>query len=243
MCTVAIIGPDGAGKSTITRRLERELPIPTKYVYMGVNLEASHYMLPTTRLIVELKRWRGGRPDMAGPADPARAKPRSTNLLKCVAGDLKSSMRLANLMAEEWFRQILTWYYQRRGYVVLFDRHFFSEYYASEIAVNGAGRPLANRIHGAMLKHLYPRPDFIICLDAPAEVLFARKGEGTIELLARRRQEYLQLRHVVARFATVDATLPEDEVTRRVAELVVGFHAERSGRAPAADRGRGQPTV
>jgi thymidylate kinase len=229
MFTVALIGPDGAGKSTIARRLVNdELPLPIKYVYMGVNLDSSNLVLPTTRLILEIKRARGGRPDMAGPPDRTRVKPRPKGMVKRVAAGLKSNLRLANLMAEEWFRQGLVWYYQRRGHIVLFDRHFFSDY-AHDIAGNGARRPLAERIHGFMLARFYPRPDFVICLDAPAEVLFARKGEGTLELLERRRQEYLHLRGVVKHFATVDATQSEDEVTREAAGLIWDFHRTKTG--------------
>jgi thymidylate kinase len=132
-------------------------------------------------------------------------------------------------MAEEWFRQGLVWYYQRRGHIVLFDRHFFSDYYAHDIAGNGARRPLARRIHGFVLDRFYPRPDLVICLDAPAEVLFARKGEGTLALLERRRQEYLHLRDVVKHFATVDATQSEDEVAREVADLIWDFYRTKTG--------------
>ena len=44
-----------------------------------------------------------------------------------------------------------------------------------------------------MLNYIFPKPDLVICLDAPGEVLFSRKAEGTIELLEQRRQEYLQV--------------------------------------------------
>ncbi|RPJ00939.1 MAG: hypothetical protein EHM39_04075, partial [Chloroflexi bacterium] len=65
MFTVAVIGPDGAGKSTVTHELLHKLSLPAKYVYMGVNLESSKMVLPTTRLFLELKKRRGKRPDMA----------------------------------------------------------------------------------------------------------------------------------------------------------------------------------
>ncbi len=231
MFTVALIGPDGSGKTTISRRLAHTLPLPVQYVYMGINLDASNLVLPTTRLILEIKRLRGGRPDMAGPPDPARVKPRPKGAVKRAAVGLKSGLRLINRLGEEWFRQVLVWYYLRRGYIVLFDRHFFFDYYAYDIANNGAGRSLSSRIHGFILNRIYPKPDLVIVLDAPAEVLYARKGEGTLESLERRRQEYLQVRAVVKHFAIVDASHPEDDVAREVTELIWDFYRAKSRRA------------
>jgi len=228
MFTVALTGPDGSGKSTITHRLEKELPIPVKYVYMGVNLESSNMVLPTTRLILELKRLSGGRPDMGGPPDPNKPRPRGA---KRVFKEFKTSLRMLNLMAEEWYRQLIVWQYVRRGYVVLSDRHFFCDYYAHDVAGDRKRRPLANQLHGYMLDRFYPRPDLMIFLDAPAEVLFARKGEGTVELLESRRQEYLALRHVVPQFAEVDVTQSIDQVTRQVADLILDFYRTRSEQA------------
>jgi len=222
--TVALIGPDGAGKSTIGQQLEHLLPLPVKYVYMGVNLESSNLVLPTTRILLEIKRARGARPDMAGPPDPERVKPLPKNKLKRAAVELKVGLRMANLMAEEWFRQAIVWRHLRQGNIVLFDRHFFADYYALEIVDDGTKKPIGRRVHSYMLKHYYPKPDLIICLDAPAEVLFARKGEGTPALLERRRQEYLQLRNVVDHFATVDATQSQAEVIRQVKDLICNFY-------------------
>jgi thymidylate kinase len=229
MFTVALIGPDGAGKTTIGRRLEHALPLPVKYVYMGVNLDSSNHMLPTTRLLRAIKRARGAAPDTAGPPDPNRVRARPKGAVKRTLAGIKSTLRMANRMGEEWFRQGLAWYYQRRGHIVLFDRHFFSDYYAYDIANTHADRRLTDRIHGYMLMHIYPKPDLVIYLDAPAEVLFARKGEGTIEALERRRQEYLQMRGLVKHFAVVDASQPEELVARTVAELIWSFYRSRTG--------------
>lgn len=227
MFTVALIGSDGAGKTTIGRRLEKEMPHAIKYVYMGVNLEASNLVLPTTRLLLEIKRAFGGRPDMSGPPDPTRKKSKPKGVLRRAASGLKASLRLANRLGEEWFRQVFAWYYQRRGFVVLFDRHFFSDYYAHDIAGEDPDRPLTSRIHGFVLDRLYPKPDLIILLDAPAELLYARKGEGTPALLERRRQEYLQLRDRIEHFAVVDASQPEDVVAQEVVALIDDFRRAR----------------
>lgn len=225
--TVAIIGADGAGKSTITRQVIQSLTIPAKYVYMGVNLENSNLVLPTTRLILELKRLRGGRPDMAGPPDPTRSHNVSKNPVKRFIATAKISLRLTNLMAEEWFRQIVVWIYKMCGNIVLFDRHFFIDYYAHDIA-GGKDIAFPHRVHGLMLKHLYPRPDLVIMLDAPPEVLFARKGEGTLELLAIRRKEYLRIQEIIPAFHMVDATRTQGEVTAQVIAIVQDFHKQQN---------------
>lgn len=239
MFTVAIIGPDGAGKSTMARRLVHDLPLPVKYVYMGINLENSTLVLPTTRLFLEIKRWRGGRPDMVGAPDTARHWVPSRNPLKRALTTLKLSVRLANLAAEEWFHQAVVWYYQRRGNIVIFDRHFFIDHYAHDIA-RGDRIPFPHRMHGLMLKHFYPRPDLVIYLDAAAEVLFARKGDSSLEYLERRRQEYLQLRDVLPAFHIVDAALSGDEVARQICSIVLDFYARRSD--PSVSRGHSHDT-
>jgi thymidylate kinase len=228
LLTVALIGADGAGKTTVGRRLQEELPELIKYVYMGVNLDSSNLVLPTTRLLLEIKRVLGKRPVMSGPPDPTRTASRPQGLIKRTIVGLKSSLRLVNQLGEEWFRQAVAWHYRRRGYVVLFDRHFFFDYYAHDIANRGQYRPLSSQIHGFLLKHFYPQPDLVVFLDAPAEVLFARKGEGTIYFLEHRRQEYLQLRHHVRHFFVVDVTRPLDDVTRDVIALIQGFRQARS---------------
>ncbi|MDQ4078675.1 MAG: hypothetical protein M3220_20845, partial [Chloroflexota bacterium] len=99
MFTVALIGADGAGKTTVGKRLEGALPLPAKYIYMGINLESSNLVLPTTRLILEVKRLRGGRPDMGGPPDPTRLRVENKGTLKRTLAGLKSAVRMTNWIA------------------------------------------------------------------------------------------------------------------------------------------------
>ncbi|MCI0395013.1 MAG: hypothetical protein L0332_21240 [Chloroflexi bacterium] len=229
MFTVAIIGADGAGKTTISRRLERESPRPVKYLYMGVSAASNDRLLPTTRLWLALQRAQGRAGDSSGPPDPARRNKKPKGFARRALASFKETLRLVNQLAEEWYRQGVSWTYRRRGFIVVCDRHFYSDYYAHDIAGPDKNRSLGRRIHGFVLAHLYPRPDLVILLDAPAELLYARKGEGTVELLQRRQQEYWQVRDHVAQFQVVDATQPEDAVFHAVLAHIEQYDRQRSG--------------
>ena len=245
--SIALIGPDGAGKTTIARLLPERLPMRTTYLYMGVAAESSNKLLPTTRVIEALKaRRRAARaaeatapkssPDTTGPGTgtgthvddpqvPAR-RSRRGGPLKAAARAVGGGLRLGNRVAEEWYRQGLAWSHQARGEVVLFDRHFYIDYHATDIA--GAPSTGRRRIHGWMLAHVYPRPDLVVYLDAPAEVLLARKGEGTIDALERRRGDYLALADVAPVFVVVDATRPTETVVHDVASEVLARTGTRA---------------
>jgi thymidylate kinase len=67
---------------------------------------------------------------------------------------------------------------------------------------------------------LAPPPGLVVLLDAPGELMFARKGEHTPELLEQRRQAY---RSIVGHFphaVVLDASRPLEEVTRRAVAAV-----------------------
>jgi len=124
-------------------------------------------------------------------------------------------------MLEEWLRFLVAAAYSSRGYIVVFDRHFYADYYQSEVD----SRPVARRrpfvyLHAWMLTHAFPKPALVICLDAPARVLFSRKREQSTEWLDRRRQEYLRLGEVFPAFTVVDADRPVDAVVTDVAETI-----------------------
>ena len=227
MFTVALIGPDGAGKSTITKRLPDVLPVRMKAIYMGVNLESSGLMLPSTRLVLAYRRARGGRADLTASSDPRQAREVLHGPVARALRSTKSALRLTNWVGEEWLRQAVAWYHQRSGTVVVFDRHFFIDYYTSDIAKTSFERPLSRRIHGFLLDRVYPRPDLTILLDAPGQVLFERKGEASAEWLEQRRRDYLEMTDVLPRVAVVDATRPLAEVVRDVADIIFSFYREQ----------------
>jgi hypothetical protein len=119
--------------------------------------------------------------------------------------------RLINRIAEELLRLGVSIWYQARGYVVIYDRHFLFDYVAGS---NGAR--VTDRFHRWFLERVYPKPDLVLFLDAPSEQLFARKPEVPISYLEKRRNVYLEQARFVDRFETVDASEPLDDVYRDV---------------------------
>lgn len=223
MPTVAFIGPDGAGKTTITGMLRESRIVRFKYLYMGVDLPEGGMALPTSKLIRRFKSKRRTTQDGAGRAASGRPSGGGRTSLRGMA-------RLGHRLAEQWFRQGLSWWYQFRGYTVLYDRHYALDF-APEITPPGP-ESLDRRIHNWCLRNLYPLPDLVIFLDAPGALLFARKGELTIEELERRRQGFLALGRRIPGFVRVDATQPLEDV-----------YAEVAGHVRRVSGGGSYPTV
>lgn len=224
MATIALIGPDGSGKTTITRMLQESGVLPFKYLYMGVNISASNVALPTSRLAAYAKRRLGiGGEATAGAPPSAR---REASRRRGPVRRVWSAARLANRLADAWFRQLVSWSYELRGYVVLYDRHFVLDF-SQEIAAD-ASDSYDRRLYRWCLTHLYPSPGMVIFLDAPGAVLYARKGESTVEELERRRQAFLLQSRRHPCFRRVDATRPLPEVYEEVSDHIVRHcHARR----------------
>lgn len=215
--SVALIGIDGAGKSTVAHEVIGRLPFDASYLYMGVNLAASPVMLPTTRLALAIKRRRGGNPDMT----VGHSEPGSRHGGPLVAA--RRLIRITNWLAEEAYRAALARRIRRRPALVVFDRHFFCDYYATAIAPTNRRRPLDARIHGYVLRHWYPKPELTLFLDAPPEVLIARKGGESLERVAKRRLEYLDLERVLPAFQVVNADRPVGDVVDDIVGRIVAF--------------------
>jgi thymidylate kinase len=132
-------------------------------------------------------------------------------------------------LAEEVYRGMHARRLQRRVAVVVRDRDFL----ADRLAVGG-DLPRHERVHRAALARLYPAPDATIVLDAPADLLFARKGELDLAELDLRRRGYRALGALLPRVSIVDATEPVDDVVERVVGIIRGELADES--SPAGSR-------
>ena len=225
MFTVALIGGDGAGKTTVARHLMESLPWRVKYLYMGPSTISGNFALPTTKLARSLKLKIDNKP--AGKKDEGDepGKPTSNDLHygKKKRNHLWIFARFLNRILEACWRQLLTLNYRLRGYVVVYDRYNLFDAAPrdpSKLRMN----KLLDRIEYWILFYFFPKPDLVIFLDAPPDVLYSRKGEASIKHLKSRREATLKQGERTKNFIRVDASLPLDQVLEDVRFQIHEYH-------------------
>lgn len=199
---VVVLGPDGAGKSSTTDAIGGPdlLPVFDRSVCWG-------FIPPLHRLI--------GR-NLGPSSEPHMLPPRS----------------LANsaLRATYWFLYSSLGYARvhlalARNSLVLYDRHFV------DILVD----PKRYRYAGPMwpmrlIWRLIPKPDLIVLLDAPAELIQARKQEVPLAETDRQRKAYLQLVTGLGNGRVVSSAQPFETVTREINALLLDHLRDRMAR-------------
>lgn len=177
--TLAVLGPDGAGKSTLIERLTSEIPLGVTTHYLGV-----------FRTTEREAFW--------------RKVPGVTLGLKLVKLRTRSSRGV---------------YSAKLGHIALFDRH------AVDALLRPGPKTFKSTVSYSLLSKSCAVPDTFVVLDAPGEVMFARKGEHTEEILEERRQRYLDLRDRYPHVAVIDATQTADGVLRDVSALIWSLYS------------------
>jgi len=227
MSTIALIGADGSGKTTIANRLLKDQPVKLQYLYMGLNIESSNHSLITSKLIYYYKvRKYKKKLGIKGSLKKQNLSLHDLNDERTSdsRGKLGATFRTFNRIAEQGYRQIIAWFYQVSGKVILFDRHFLFDAAIDEKQTNKADERLTDRFYHWMLTKVFPKPDITIFLFAPAEVLFSRKGEATLEYLDAKNQSMMNIGTIVNNFVKIDATQPLEKVYSDVKNTITNFY-------------------
>ena len=222
MFTVSLIGADGVGKTSVGIGLLKFLPLPAKYIYMGLNVSAANFALPTT-LAWDTVQKRYNREVIGEKKNPSVEDTDSYTFFYKQIQLLRKALSLINQTFEEFYRQGVALFYLRLRYIVIFDRHFKYDFYYTDAKDKKKQVSFKARTLARMRKLLMPEPDLVICLDAPPEVAFERKNEFDLDILEYKRQQYLQLQYVIKNFIVIDATQNLETVIRQVGESIIEF--------------------
>jgi thymidylate kinase len=174
---IAFLGCDGSGKTAVIQGLKSRLE------------EGGHR--------VTLGHWRPKALDPSSDSSESANDPHG----QAARGVAVSILKLVWLWLNWWVAWLRSLRAESRVGYVLFDR------YHGDLLVD----PLRYRYGGPtwlakLVCQMMPQPDRVIFLDAPAEILLARKQEVSAENLKFGRAAYLRLANDNARFLVVDAS-------------------------------------
>jgi O-antigen/teichoic acid export membrane protein/thymidylate kinase len=196
--SVAVLGPDGSGKSSVIGRVLPNLIGPFR-----------------DSVYIHLRPGLGRKKNQKPAIDPHGQGPRNL---------VTSSAKVLYL----WFDYFVGWWLtvrpkMIRSTLVVFDRFYHDMLVDPKRYRHGGPLWLAR-----LIGRLIPKPDLWILLDAPPEVIQERKQEVSFEETARQRGEYLKLIKGMKNGIVIDASQALDDVVVDVNAAILNFMVERT---------------
>jgi thymidylate kinase len=128
------------------------------------------------------------------------------------------AIRLLKLLA----KSVAIEHHRRRGRLILLDR------YTCDAALPSSTADVRGRVSAWLTTRTCRTPDLILLLDAPVELMYARKGEHGLEELQQRRDAYLAMLEQFPQMVVVDVSQSPDDVRRQATELLWSRWTERA---------------
>lgn len=190
--TVAFLGPDGAGKSTVLQNIA-DLDILFAKTTSFTHLKPQYL----------LKRRNQNRGVVT---EPHAEEPRNT---------WTASLKMVVYVQEYWIEHFIN--PQRPSHIKIYDRYMHDTIIDPRRYRLPEGG-FAQRI----LSKLAPKPVVFIVLDADPEIIQARKAEVPLEATRKQCESYLGFaRQNPSRCAVVDANQPADKVVDDIVDVMV----------------------
>lgn len=186
---IVILGPDGAGKSSVIQGLIGKLSDAGRVVKV--------------RHLKPLLVMRRPGQSVAIVVDPHGKPPRSA---------LVSIAKIVVWLVEEWYANL----FQDRKQTLLICDRYYHDLLVDPIRYRYGGPAWAARWVGKLM----PQPDLWLLLDAPAEVLQARKQEVAFEETLRQCNAYRAFVLNQRNHAMIDAAQSLGQVTADVEEAI-----------------------
>ncbi|HOX56956.1 MAG TPA: hypothetical protein P5205_12215 [Candidatus Paceibacterota bacterium] len=201
--TAVLCGADGSGKSTVARAVMDGL----NGTFPPAKVRHFHWKPPL---------FTAGRQAARGPAvDPHGLPPRNAVLslgyftFHWIEFLLGSHLRLRPVTF--------------RGGLVLIDRYYY-DFFVDQRRYRLRVPPAIVRLGHFLLK----KPDLVVLLDAPAEVLQRRKQEVALAETERQRLAYRKLVQGLPNGHVLDADRPPDKVAADLNRMILDFMAQRT---------------
>ena len=208
---IAFMGPDGCGKSSVIEAVTDQFaPI--------FNRVDRYHMRPS---VITKK---GG--SKGSVTDPHGQEPR---------GVLASIAKIFYLGTDYFAGYLLRIRPAMiRTRLVIFDRYIYDLLVDSKRVRYGGPAWMLR-----LLARIVPRPELVILLDAPAEVLWSRKQEVTFDEVVRQRKDYLSLVKLLPSAVVINASQPLPNVLHDVEEAVVNHFSHRTATRLGLDQKQG----
>lgn len=199
---IAFIGPDGSGKSLVISRVGEQF----EPAFRGVQC---FHMRP---------KFLSGGPKTGAPVtDPHGQPPR---------GYFASIVKLLYYAMDYLLGYVFHIFPALiRTRLILFDRYIY-DFLVDTKRVRYGGPSWLLKVAARIVLC----PNLVILLDAPAEVLWRRKREVSLDEVERQRIAYLNVAHTLPRAIVINGAQPIADVAHDVAEAILDHFARRTAR-------------
>jgi thymidylate kinase len=207
---VAVLGPDGAGKTTLIQSVQKDLK------------ELIHIAAETRYLRPGLLPWLYEFAGRSGEKEVARINPHAGSPSGAAGSLLRLAYYTADYLLGYWIRiyPVLV----RRATVIFFDRYFYDYYVDPARWKIGAPWWLVG-IFGTCI----PRPDLVIMLHAEPEIVHRRKQELPVEELSRQSEQMRKIADRLENVVWIDSSRGIDASRREMVREVLETFNGRPG--------------